>query len=276
MSQLTFQFDMRWRHSRQSWRLPEGRELFDPRGFAVDQIAEHPARAFVETHHYSGSWVASRMQAGLFNGSHLVGVAAFSVPTSAASITKWTGLPGNAGVWLGRFVLLDEVAYGAETWFLARALKLLRAAKPDIAAVISYADPVERRTLDGAVIKPGHLGSIYSAGSGRYLGRASPRVDRLTPDGRAIQARALSKIRNEETGKDGAIRVLERAGLDPRRPHEDGRAWLERVLPTLRAVRHPGNLTFAFGLTRSVRRQIEERNTILPKPTDKDRISAVA
>src|SRR5262249_12907724 len=106
----------RWNHGRDRWR-PAG-EVFDPSRYGVETIdSDRVAREFIETHHYSGSYPAARLRVGLYElGTGLVGVAVFSVPMNARTIAKYFGLEQNAGVELGRFVLLDHVKANAETW----------------------------------------------------------------------------------------------------------------------------------------------------------------
>src|SRR3546814_12350961 len=87
------------------------------------------------------------------------------------SIRLHCGCEPQAGVELGRFVCLEEVAFNGESFFLARALRVLVAEKREVRSVLSYADPLERRDiLTGIVTKPAHAGQIY-----QEIGRASCR-----------------------------------------------------------------------------------------------------
>ena len=145
----------RWRERRATYRAAP--ELFDPRQHVVELVEEQPAKAFVVGHHYSGTYPAARLRAGLFRGRRLVGVAVFGEPAQSATLSRWA--PGaRDGVVLSRFVLLDEVEANAETWFLSRAFKALRAEKPDLDAVVSYSDPLRRVDTTGRVVLPGHVG----------------------------------------------------------------------------------------------------------------------
>lgn len=184
----------------------------------------------------------------------LVGVAVFSVPMHQRIIPRHTGLDDpREGVELGRFVLLDEVAGNGETWFLRRAFALARA-ELGVRAVIAYSDPVARTALDGRLVKPGHLGTIYQAHNGRFLGRASPSTLWISPFGRAVPPRAVSKIRNVERGAAYSERLLVDLGAPPRKVGEDPRAWVERALAGFRRLRHPGNFVYAWPLDRGVER----------------------
>lgn len=241
----------RWRDRRSAMRIAP--ELFDPAAFTVDVLDEKPAKAFVERHHYSGSYPAARVRAGLFRGRHLVGVAVFAEPAQQATVAKYA--PGASdGVVLGRFVLLDEVEANAETWFLARAFRVLRTERPGLGAVVSYSDPHPRHALDGRVVLAGHIGTIYQAHNARYLGRSSRETQHLDRDGRVVSRRSLSKIRNDERGAAYAYAQLLAAGAPARRPLEDGPAYLARALAEgpFRRVRHPGNHVYAWPLAAGV------------------------
>jgi hypothetical protein len=251
--------NQRWRQGKDSYR-PAG-EPIAPSQYGVEIIQEKVARAFVVAQHYSRSYPAARCRVGLyrrhaFETSHLVGVAVFSVCMQPAAIRKHLGVEPNHGVELGRFVLLDDVPGNGETWFLARAFRLLRQAKPDVRAVLSYADPMARRTAAGHLIKPGHFGTIYQAFNARHVGRTRGETLTLDRAGRVLSRRSLSKLRNGETGAHYAYNRLLEAGAPRRSPNEDGRAYVERALREgpFRRVRHPGNLAYAWALDKKTRR----------------------
>lgn len=243
----------RWRERRER-RVPAG-ELIRPLEYAVDVIRSPMARAFVVHHHYSGTFPAERLSVGMFRGRDLVGAAVFSEGVQPAALPKWAGVRPGAGCELGRLVLLDDVPGNAESWFLARAFSALRREKPGLEAVLSYADPVERRDHAGALVKPGHVGTIYQAMSARYRGRASRRTDYITPFGEHLSRRALSKIMLGEIGEGYAIDQLHGFGAPRREPFESGRDWVARLIREgwLRTRRHPGNHTYVFPLTRRAR-----------------------
>ena len=251
---MSAQTVQRWRERRDSYR-PAG-EPIDPTRYGVDVVPEGVARAFVQAHHYSASFPAARLSVGLFRARgtsqpDLVGVAVFSVGiVHDRSIGRWCGLPGSEGVELGRFVLVDDVEANGETWFLRRAFDAVRSELPGVRAVLAYSDPVPREADGGRLVMPGHVGTIYQAHNGRYLGRGRGRTLVLAPDGSVVSDRALSKIRNDERGQDYAARALIRHGAPPPRDAEDGRAWVERALleGPFRRLRHPGNHVYAWPL----------------------------
>jgi hypothetical protein len=253
MSQLGFPFVQRWRARRESYR-PAG-EVIATRRFDVDRFADDRIpKAFVLEHHYSGSYPAARFRFGLYRSGALVGVAVFSVPVSDKVITAPFKIPAIEGAELGRFVLLDDVGANGETWFLARCFEALRG---ELRGVVSHSDPVPRATSAGVQVLPGHVGTIYQAFNGRYLGRATARTLRLLPDGRAFSPRAEQKIRSRSRGWRYAAAVLERAGAAPLGERDDARAWLALWLPRLtRPLRHPGNHRYVWALDRWLRREL--------------------
>ena len=244
----------RWRDGRARYR-PAG-EVFNTARASVQEIGESAAKPFTVQHHYEHSFPASRFQAGLFVRSRfelerLVGVAVFSVPMSQGVIPHWfAGLPAARGALLGRLVLLDEVASNAESWFVARAFRLLKAKLVEVDGILSYCDPVERLNALGERVKPGHLGTVYQALNAAYLGLARPRTEILSRDGRVFSQRALSKLRNDEVGARYAYEQLRGLGAPARRTFEGGHEYAARALREggFRARRHPGNHTYAWWL----------------------------
>lgn len=237
----------------QRWR--RGRDRYRPAGEVINTSAyevvalPHDAipRRFVRQHHYSGSWPAARFRFGLYRRDALAGVAVFSHPVNDRVLTSV--FPGEAkeSVELGRFVLLDDVPGNGETWFLARTFELLR--RESLVGVLSFSDPMPRKATDGRVVFRGHLGVIYQAFNGRYLGRGTSRTLRILPDGEVMSDRAIQKIRAKEQGWQYAVELLERAGAPS--PDGDLRVWLQTWLPRVTTtVKHPGNHKYGWPLRR--------------------------
>lgn len=252
----------RWREGRDSYR-PAG-EVIVPAHYEVAPIRDDTtAKSFVVQHHYSASYPAARFRYGLYWGGLLVGVAVFSVPMQGA-VLDCLPCPRELAVELGRFVLLDLVPCNGESWFLARCFEHLRGEA--VEGIVSFSDPMPRSNAAGVVVFPGHAGVIYRATNAAYLGRATPRTLRLLPNGVVLNERALSKIRTRERGWLYAAEQLVRAGAAPLGEEGDSRAWLATWLPRLtRTARHPGNLRYAFGLDRSVKRALAKEAQPYPR-----------
>lgn len=254
------QRSQRWRERRMRF-VPAASEI-DPRALSVDVIdTRRDAAPFVRAHHYAASMPVCRLAIGLFrNGgggrSELAGVCIFSVPINNASIRKSAGLDDpRSACDLGRLVLLDDIGGNGESYLVSRAFRLLRRERPDIISVISYADPIRRTDADGRIFLPGHVGALYAVMGSRYVGRSASRRDLLLPDGRPISSRAISKIRNGETGQRYATDDLIRAGASPPLFGEDRADWLKRLRNSgfLQTRRHPGNHIYLFPLTKAAR-----------------------
>lgn len=231
------------------------------------------AKAFVEAHHYSGSYPAARERAILTRRGELVGVAVFSQPCSEVVLAP---LPCDRreAVELGRFVLLDEVPGNGESWFLARALDLLRAR--GYRALLSHSDPLPRRALSGEVVLAGHVGQIYQATNAVYAGRSGRELHVLKPDGTILSPRAMTKIRKLERGYEGAIEQLTDIGADA--PTADDlatrdarRAWMWRaIFSTCRRLSHPGNHRYLWAIDKRLRRDIAALASGAPYPKTVD------
>lgn len=252
---MTVARNQRWRERRESYR-PAG-EVIATRLYEVGEIEDDgPAKAFVVEHHYSGTFPAARFRFGLYRRGQLVGTAVFSHPCNNKVLTNvFPTKEATQAVELGRFVLLDDVPGNGESWFIARCFELLR---PRVAGVVSYSDPVARTTVTGRVVHPGHVGTIYQATNGVYLGRSKRRTLLVLPDGTVMSERAVQKIRNRERGWKHAARVLVRHGADELGDHHDSQAWLVRWLPALtRRLNHPGNHRYAWALERKLRSSLQ-------------------
>jgi hypothetical protein len=256
--------NQRWTLGRDSYRKPS-----EPIRTAEYEVAEIQgdalAKAFIQLHHYSRSYPAARVRVGLYRHGALEGVAVFSHPCRDTVLTGVFGGAATDHVELGRFVLLDAVPGNGETWFLARAFDLLR--RRGLQGVISFSDPLERTSSQGLIVKPGHVGTIYQALNGRYLGRATPRTLKILPDGTVLSDRAIQKIRAAESGWTAAAKTIVRFGADE--PWEDRRAWLSNWLGRLtRPLRHRGNHKYAWGLDRRTREALPSSK---PFPKEIDR-----
>lgn len=254
----------RWEERRASYR-PAG-EVIRTSEYDVEEIPDDAtARAFIEQHHYSGSYPAARFRFALTRHGHRVGIAVFSHPVSNRTLTNVFNVHPLEATELGRFVLLDEVPGNGESWFASRCLDALRKKAivdhktgqelRGIMGVVSFSDPMPRRGADGKVVLSGHWGCIYQALSATYLGRGDGRKLHLLPDGRIFNHRTEQKIRKMEQGWKSGVAELQSYGAGPL--NDDTVSWLEHWLPQItRPLRHHGNHKYAFGLSRHARRDL--------------------
>ena len=242
----------RWRDRRDSYR-PAGEPirtaLYDVAAIASDRVA----RAFVEQHHYSGSFPAARARFGLYRRGELVGVAVLSQPPSQAALDAALTFGGDGRAELGRFVLLDDVPANGESWFLARCFEL--AARAGFTGIVAHSDPERRTSSSGALVFGGHLGTIYQATNATYCGRTPARTWRLLPDGTVLSARALSKLRLRDRGWRYVVELLLEHGAPA--PAGDWRTWCASAVNAVsRTYRHRGNHRYLWALDRRLRRHL--------------------
>ncbi|MFF0386806.1 hypothetical protein [Streptomyces sp. NPDC004286] len=268
----------RWNRRRHTWR-PAAEGGFDPSRYRVREIPTmlvREARAFVRTHHYSGSWPAVRFAYGLIDTTAssktaLVGVLTLGIPTQAAVLTSVFGSELTVyqqSLELNRLVLLDEVPANAESWMQAHAFRL--AAARGLRGVVAHSDPEPRVRLTDhgqETVLPGHYGTIYQAKGMNYLGRTRPRNRTVLPDGSVLHDRALSKVRIGERGRGGVERRLVALGARQRAEREPGRAWLGEALHVVgaRVVRHGGNHRYAAYIGPYAGRRIATTSYPYPK-----------
>lgn len=250
----------RWTKKRMSFR-PAG-EPFNAGRHEVVLLGESDAKAFCTKHHYSSSMPPARVRVGMmrkmpFKSDELVGLAVFSVPMQAASLSKYLKADMQTGVELGRFLCTDVVESNGESWLIGQANRLLQR-ETKIRSVLSYCDPLERLNEAGEVIKPGHIGTIYQSAGASLLGRSSPRTLVFARSGHVISERGLSKIRNEETGAAYAYRQLVAAGAPERHFGEHPADYVRRALEcgAFTKIKHPGNYVYAWACGNKIERRI--------------------
>jgi len=254
----------RWTEHRES-RRPAG-EVIRASEYDVAPIGPAEAKAFVEAHHYSGSCSPTMAPFGLWRFAVLSGVAVFGpMPSENAHRAVFPTLATSEGLTLGRLVLLDSVPGNGESYFVARCFDLLRAR--GVVAVESCADPEPRIATDGRRTHRGHVGTVYQATNGRYVGRTNPASLRLLPDGSVLSNRTQGKLVRGERGASTAITQLVTFGADPLAPDEDATEWLRRWRGELtRPMRHRGNHRYLWCLDKRRRREVLEARAALPYP----------
>tara|TARA_R110000868_G_scaffold57524_4_gene177545 strand:+ start:5997 stop:6632 length:636 start_codon:yes stop_codon:yes gene_type:complete len=140
----------------------------------VEKVATKEAKEFVKEHHYSHGIHNGPMTYGLFKGLDLIGVCAFANPCSEAVCASVFGVEYKRSVTeLHRLVIIDDTPKNTESWFIVRALRLLKRDRPNYNAVLSFADATE-----------GHLGVIYQATNAIYTGTSGKATFFLDPSGR--------------------------------------------------------------------------------------------
>ncbi|MFC8021633.1 Mom family adenine methylcarbamoylation protein [[Kitasatospora] papulosa] len=248
----------RWRERRHSFRHTSAGG-FDPRHYIVEPLAVRTAKEFVLQHHYSGSFPSAKKTFGLFNISEgeprLSGVAVFGLSVSRAVLERALPHlePNVAALECSRFVLLDECPANAESWFLARTFDALLAS--DVRGVVSFADPVPRRTNAGKLVAVGHAGTIYQASNAAYTGRATARTIKLLPDGTVLNDRSAQKVRKQEQGHEYVEAKLMSLGAPAPRAGCDPALWLRDALHAVgaRNLRHRGAHRYVFRLGKNQR-----------------------
>ena len=129
-------------------------------GYSVKRIRGGVGRDFIRDHHYTKSCHNGPMCWGLFRHDEIIGVIAFANPSSEAVRSQMFGVDYKHTVTeLHRLFISDTTPKNAESWFIVRALKELKKVKPELNAVISFADSTE-----------GHVGTIYQATNALFCG----------------------------------------------------------------------------------------------------------
>lgn len=252
----------RWDGGRSSWRDVRTDERVRRGRYRAVAVPEATARRYVLAHHYAGTMPATRRCYGYLDNEdgHLAGVAVLGVPMSGRVLTAAFRLePYTESLELSRFVCGPEVPANGESNFLGQIFAL--AAEEGVRGLVCFADPVERRRADGTIVKPGHVGVIYSATNAVYAGRSTARSLVLLPDGTVFSDRAASKVRRRDRGWRYAVDQLVDRGATAPGPAADLTGWLPKALAEIGAqrVRHPGNhrYLFALGRNRTERRSVE-------------------
>jgi hypothetical protein len=164
----------------------------------VKRIDSKTGKEFIRKYHYAHGSHNGPMCWGLFDGNGvLIGVLAFATPCSENVRSSIFGPEHKAHVTeLHRLVILDRTPKNTESWFISRALKQLKLERPDIWAVVSFADESQ-----------GHTGTIYQATNAIYYGKSSPARFYIDETGRLRHPR--------QNGVNISIEEAERRGWKP-------------------------------------------------------------
>lgn len=150
----------------------------DVERLTVRRAERFEVQAMIEAH-YLGKWpgVVVAIHA-LCRDDVAVGVAVWALPPRETA-KRYGGVTWE----LARLWVHDDEPRNTETWFLARAVRLILRSRPDVRFLVSYADP-----------SVGHVGTVYQAANWQSdgstdEGRKTPRCDYVC-DGRRYSRRA--------------------------------------------------------------------------------------
>ena len=144
----------------------------DTSKLSIRQVDKPIAKKMIVKHHYSQLWTKCSVALGLYyqtgkqhsffdeQEEKLIGVCVFGDPVgreSGGSISEL--IPRNQVYELTRLYIHDDYGSNIESYFISQCMSWLKLNKPNIQALISYADPNE-----------GHPGIIYQATNWLYQG----------------------------------------------------------------------------------------------------------
>ncbi len=117
--------------------------------YKVSPCERYEVTEFIEQWHYSHNinGVMSDYCFKMESGGELIGACIFGKPAMAGQLKRY----GDGVIELRRLVCIDETKRNAESFFIGRCLRWLKANSP-IKTIVSYADP-----------EYGHQGVIYKA-----------------------------------------------------------------------------------------------------------------
>lgn len=144
-------------------------------GMRVEKVPSLVGRDFISEHHYSkGCHNRPSPCYGLFMDEKMVGALVFATPCSENVRSSVFGVDYKRHVTeLHRLFVKDVTPKNTESWFISRCLKSLKRDKPEIWAVLSFADATE-----------GHIGTVYQATNAWFCGMTSKATFYLDQEGR--------------------------------------------------------------------------------------------
>lgn len=133
----------------------------NPITYVVQRIPCDLAKSYIRKNHYShGCHNGPSPCYGLYDDDLLIGVLMFATPCSEAVRSSVFGEQyKDSVIELHRLHIMDVTPKNTESWFISQCLKLLKQDRPDIKAVLSFADATE-----------GHMGVIYQATNAYRIG----------------------------------------------------------------------------------------------------------
>ena len=145
--------------------------------YKVKRITCKEAKEYIVKNHYShGCHNGPSPCYGLFENDNLIGCLMFATPCSENVRASVFRVEHKDSVTeLHRLHILDVTPKNTESWFISRCLKLLKQDKPQIKAVLTFADKTE-----------GHEGIIYKATNAYFCGVTSSALFFRDENGRLI------------------------------------------------------------------------------------------
>lgn len=153
------------------------------REMTIDRVTTAEVREFCARYHHTGHSGYDQNRWGLWYGAVLLGVVSYNNGSRSAAAAVF-GEEHAAHVWhMGRLAVADRAPRNSESRLIGGSLQAIKATRPDVWAVITYADT-------GA----GHVGYVYQATNAIYTGAASAHhVNYRTPDGRHVTDRPVRR-----------------------------------------------------------------------------------
>lgn len=143
--------------------------------FEIKKVPSKVGKDYIRSNHYSKSCHNGPSPCyGLFREGDMVGCLCFATPCSENVRSSVFGREyKNHVTELHRLFVVDDTPNNTESWFISRCLKLLKVDKPQIWAVLTFADSTE-----------GHTGIIYRATNAWFCGMTTKATFYLDPEGR--------------------------------------------------------------------------------------------
>lgn len=150
----------------------------------LTSVTPEQARQFVSKWHYTGSAQAGAIRYGWEIDGALAGVTIYDTGTHAVRCGVFGPDHYRHVLHHHRLALTDDAPKFSESQFIGASLAQMRADRPDIWAVVTYADACQ-----------GHLGTIYQATNAMYTGvKAKGNLEFLTPDGGLMTTQSLARF----------------------------------------------------------------------------------
>lgn len=194
-------------------------------GFNVEKISSKIGKEFIREKHYSKSCHNGPMCWGLMDkDGNLRGVCAFATPCSENVRASIFGPQDKHRVTeLHRLWTDDDLPDNATSWFVTRAIKGLQEYRPDIRAIISFADGTEGHT--GAIYKALNFHDCGATGRARFYRDSSGALRHPRQNGVNIDSKEAKRRGRLPEMRDAKHRFLLIVGNTP----TDKRVWTSRA-----------------------------------------------